>query len=125
MGWKRPRGQDGEGLKLYMIQVKYYFSYGNTSPSDKMSLYVVSNTEVIVKAYKPLVLFYVFFVLSVILFLTFTFSHEGMTDLIALLNTLVDSKGRILIPGIYDTVANLTEEERKLYDSIDFVMVGD
>lgn len=48
-----------------------------------------------------------------------------MTDLIALLNTLVDSKGRILIPGIYDTVANLTEEERKLYDSIDFVMVGD
>nr|XP_022301158.1 cytosolic non-specific dipeptidase-like isoform X1 [Crassostrea virginica] len=48
--------------------------------------------------------------------------HEGMTDLIALLNTLVDSKGRILIPGIYDTVANLTEEERKLYDSIDFVM---
>lgn len=107
-----------------MIQVKYYFSYGNTSPSDKMSLYVVSDTEVIVKAYKLLVLFYVFFV-SVILFVTFTFSHEGMTDLIALLNTLVDSKGRILIPGIYDTVANLTEEERKLYDSIDFVMVGD
>lgn len=108
-----------------MIQVKYYFSYANTSPSDKMSLYVVSDTKVIVNAYKPLVLFYVFFVLSVILFVTFTFSHEGMTDLIALLNTLVDSKGRILIPGIYNTVANLTEEERKLYDSIDFVMVRD
>ncbi|XP_062609502.1 cytosolic non-specific dipeptidase-like [Saccostrea cucullata] len=43
-----------------------------------------------------------------------------MADLIALLNTLVDSKGKILIPGIYDSVAKLTEEEKKLYEPIDF-----
>ncbi|XP_074841968.1 beta-Ala-His dipeptidase [Carettochelys insculpta] len=46
--------------------------------------------------------------------------HEPMTDLIALLGSLVDSAGRILIPGIYDDVAVLTEEEKKLYESIDF-----
>lgn len=46
--------------------------------------------------------------------------HEGMADLIAILDTLVDNKGRILIPGIYDSVAKLTEEEKKLYEPIDF-----
>ncbi|XP_052699358.1 cytosolic non-specific dipeptidase-like isoform X1 [Crassostrea angulata] len=46
--------------------------------------------------------------------------YEGMADLIALLDTLVDNKGRILIPGIYDSVAKLTEEEKKLYEPIDF-----
>ncbi|XP_061178072.1 cytosolic non-specific dipeptidase-like [Saccostrea echinata] len=46
--------------------------------------------------------------------------HEGMADLIALLSTLVDSKGHILIPGIYDSVAKLTEEEKKMYEPIDF-----
>ncbi len=50
-------------------------------------------------------------------------SHESMVDLVALLNELVDSKGKILIPGIYDSVAPLTEEEKKLYESIDFDMV--
>ena len=33
--------------------------------------------------------------------------------------SLVDSSGHILIPGIYDQVAPLTEEERKLYKAID------
>ncbi|KAM4688465.1 beta-Ala-His dipeptidase-like [Discoglossus pictus] len=46
--------------------------------------------------------------------------HEAMTDLIALLAGLVDSSGHILIPGIYDDVAPLTEEERALYKDIDF-----
>uniref|UniRef100_A0A8C8RCV4 Carnosine dipeptidase 1 n=2 Tax=Pelusios castaneus TaxID=367368 RepID=A0A8C8RCV4_9SAUR len=46
--------------------------------------------------------------------------HEPMTDLIALLGSLVDTSGRILIPGIYDDVASLTEEEKKLYESIEF-----
>ncbi|NXT81474.1 CNDP1 dipeptidase, partial [Zapornia atra] len=46
--------------------------------------------------------------------------HEPMTDLIALLDSLVDPTGRIQIPGIYDSVAALTEEEKKLYESIEF-----
>jgi nonspecific dipeptidase len=49
--------------------------------------------------------------------------HESMVDLVALLNELVDSKGKILVPGIMDTVAGLTDEERKLYESIDFCPV--
>ncbi|XP_067393612.1 beta-Ala-His dipeptidase isoform X2 [Emydura macquarii macquarii] len=46
--------------------------------------------------------------------------NEPMTDLIALLDSLVDTSGRILIPGIYDDVASITEEEKKLYESIEF-----
>ncbi|KAL9870721.1 beta-Ala-His dipeptidase isoform 2-T9 [Geothlypis trichas] len=46
--------------------------------------------------------------------------HEPLLDLIALLDSLVDSTGHILIPGIYDSVAALTEEERNLYESIEF-----
>uniref|UniRef100_A0A5S6QXM0 M20_dimer domain-containing protein n=1 Tax=Trichuris muris TaxID=70415 RepID=A0A5S6QXM0_TRIMR len=46
--------------------------------------------------------------------------HEAMTDLIYLLDQLVDSKGKILIPGIYDQVAPLTEQERQHYSTIDF-----
>ncbi|KFP88521.1 Beta-Ala-His dipeptidase, partial [Apaloderma vittatum] len=46
--------------------------------------------------------------------------HEPMMDLIALLDSLVDPTGRIQIPGIYDSIADLTEEERKLYESIEF-----
>ncbi|XP_068788150.1 beta-Ala-His dipeptidase isoform X5 [Struthio camelus] len=46
--------------------------------------------------------------------------HEPMTDLIALLDSLVDPTGYIRIPGIYDGVAVLTEEEKKLYESIEF-----
>nr|XP_029521318.1 cytosolic non-specific dipeptidase-like [Oncorhynchus nerka] len=45
-----------------------------------------------------------------------------MTDLIALLGSLVDTKGKILVPGMYEEVANVTEE-KKLYEKIDFDMV--
>jgi nonspecific dipeptidase len=46
--------------------------------------------------------------------------HEGMPDLIYLLNSLVDVNGKILVPGVMDLVAPLTKEEEKLYESIDF-----
>uniref|UniRef100_A0A2K6ETB9 Carnosine dipeptidase 1 n=1 Tax=Propithecus coquereli TaxID=379532 RepID=A0A2K6ETB9_PROCO len=45
--------------------------------------------------------------------------NEPMADLVALLGSLVDSSGHILIPGIYDHVASLTEEEKNIYKSID------
>ncbi|XP_074942259.1 beta-Ala-His dipeptidase [Phalacrocorax aristotelis] len=48
--------------------------------------------------------------------------HEPLMDLIALLDSLVDATGRIQIPGIYDSVAALTEEEKKLYESIEFAV---
>ena len=47
-----------------------------------------------------------------------------MTDLINLMASLVDNKGKILIPGINDSVAALHDEEAKLYESIDFDMVS-
>jgi hypothetical protein len=43
-----------------------------------------------------------------------------MVDLVAVLNELVDARGKILIPGIYDSVRALTDEEKSLYESIDF-----
>lgn len=46
-----------------------------------------------------------------------------MADVIAILGTLVDVNGRILIPGINDTVAPVTEDERSSYDPIDFDLV--
>ncbi|KAJ8734765.1 hypothetical protein PYW08_014015 [Mythimna loreyi] len=46
--------------------------------------------------------------------------HEAMTDLIYLMNELVDKNGKIHIDGIYDSVAPLTENEKKLYTNIDF-----
>ncbi|XP_027506628.1 beta-Ala-His dipeptidase-like [Corapipo altera] len=46
--------------------------------------------------------------------------HEPLMDLIALLDSLVDPTGHIQIPGIYDSIAALREEERKLYKSIEF-----
>ena len=48
------------------------------------------------------------------------FRHEAMADLIYMMNTLVDNKGNILIPGIMDDVAPVTDEESATYDSIDF-----
>ena len=62
--------------------------------------------------------------LSKYLYSLFIFSHEGMTDLIALLGSLVDANGRIKVPGVYDSVAELTSEEEKLYGPIDFSMVS-
>ncbi|XP_071957141.1 cytosolic non-specific dipeptidase-like [Antedon mediterranea] len=46
--------------------------------------------------------------------------HEAMADVIALLNTLVDVNGKILVPGVTDTVAELTPEEKAKYEAIDF-----
>ncbi|XP_032149645.1 cytosolic non-specific dipeptidase [Sapajus apella] len=48
--------------------------------------------------------------------------HEAMTDLVLLMGSLVDKRGNILIPGINEAVAAVTEEEHKLYDDIDFDM---
>lgn len=45
---------------------------------------------------------------------------EPMTDLVQVMALLVDSQGKILIPGIAEMVAPLTEEEDKLYDPIDY-----
>ncbi|KAF3933110.1 Aminoacylase-1 [Dactylella cylindrospora] len=47
---------------------------------------------------------------------------EPMTDLVNILRTLVDNKGTILIDGIYDQVAPLTEAEVARYQNIDFEM---
>lgn len=50
-----------------------------------------------------------------------TFSrHEAMTDLIYLLNTLVDKDGKITICGIYNEVAPLTDKEKEIYSKIHF-----
>jgi nonspecific dipeptidase len=46
--------------------------------------------------------------------------HEGMTDLVQLMASLVDSQGKILVPGVYDTVDPLTPEEAANYPTIDF-----
>lgn len=45
---------------------------------------------------------------------------EPMTDLVKVLSTLVDSQGNILIDGIKEQVAPLTEKENSLYDEIDY-----
>ncbi|RMZ91815.1 hypothetical protein DV736_g941, partial [Chaetothyriales sp. CBS 134916] len=49
-------------------------------------------------------------------------AHEPMTDLVAVLTQLVDSNGKILIPGINEMVAPLTDEEKKLYGPIAYTM---
>lgn len=43
-----------------------------------------------------------------------------MSDLISMLDTLVDKNGQLLVDGIYDQVIPETEEERKSYESISF-----
>lgn len=45
-----------------------------------------------------------------------------MTDLIQVFAKLVEPSGKILIPGIYDNVAKLTEKEQALYKNIEFQM---
>ncbi len=37
--------------------------------------------------------------------------HEPMTDLITIMSKLVDSAGRILVPGAYDGVGAASQEE--------------
>eukprot|EP01083_Nonionella_stella_P082614 228044_1 len=47
--------------------------------------------------------------------------HEAMTNLIHLMASLVEpGTGKILVDGIMDDVDPVTEEERKLYESIEF-----
>jgi len=47
---------------------------------------------------------------------------EPMTDLVRLLATLVDNKGKVQIPGLNELVAPLTDEEKELYTDISFEM---
>lgn len=49
-------------------------------------------------------------------------THEPMTDLVSLLGRLVDTQGKILIPGINEMVAPLTEDEKALYGPISYTM---
>ncbi|XP_005092269.1 cytosolic non-specific dipeptidase isoform X1 [Aplysia californica] len=46
--------------------------------------------------------------------------YEAMNDLIYLMSQLADVEGQILVPGVYDSVRELTEEEEKTYGPIDF-----
>uniref|UniRef100_A0A669D0Q2 Cytosolic non-specific dipeptidase n=1 Tax=Oreochromis niloticus TaxID=8128 RepID=A0A669D0Q2_ORENI len=46
-----------------------------------------------------------------------SFNHAFVTSCTG---SLVDKRGKILVPGIYDSVAPLTAEEQKLYEKIDF-----
>jgi len=48
--------------------------------------------------------------------------HEAMNDLIALMASLIDAKGKIQIPGIYESVAPVSKEEESSYDPIDFCL---
>jgi len=46
--------------------------------------------------------------------------HEPMTDLIQLMSRLVTPQGEILIPGVDDLVAPLTQQEKARYDRLDY-----
>ncbi|TPX30487.1 hypothetical protein SmJEL517_g05947 [Synchytrium microbalum] len=48
--------------------------------------------------------------------------HEPMTDLFALMSKLVTPDGTILIPGIMDSVAPVTQSEKELYKVLDFTL---
>lgn len=43
-----------------------------------------------------------------------------MTDLVMLLSKLVDSKGNILIPGVDDMVTPALDDERAIYEKLDY-----
>jgi Cys-Gly metallodipeptidase DUG1 len=49
-------------------------------------------------------------------------AQEPMTDLVRVLGTLVDTDGKIQIPGIMEQVAPVTADEETLYDDIAFTM---
>ncbi len=51
---------------------------------------------------------------------TWLLLSAAMADLIAMMNTLVDEKGNILVEGLSDTVAPVTKEELESYKNIDF-----
>ncbi|KAI8781280.1 cytosolic non-specific dipeptidase [Biomphalaria glabrata] len=46
--------------------------------------------------------------------------HEAMNDVIAIMSSLTDVNHKILIPGIYDDVEELTDAELQTYEPIDF-----
>ncbi|KAJ1944849.1 hypothetical protein GGF37_001997 [Kickxella alabastrina] len=50
--------------------------------------------------------------------------HEPMVDLVHLLSKLVDTNGRIQIPGIYDQVMPVTDEEELTYENLEFSHVA-
>lgn len=43
----------------------------------------------------------------------------GLASRVCRAGSLVDASGRILVPGIYDHVAPVTDEEREMYKAID------
>lgn len=45
---------------------------------------------------------------------------EPMVDLVQVLSSLVNSRGQILVKGVDEMVAPLTEKEKKLYEDIDY-----
>jgi Cys-Gly metallodipeptidase DUG1 len=49
-------------------------------------------------------------------------AQEPMTDLVRVLASLVDTHGKIQIPGVYDMVAPVTEEEKAIYKDISYTM---
>ena len=49
-------------------------------------------------------------------------AQEPMTDLVRVLGSLVDTNGKIQIPGINEMVAPLSEEEKSLYNGISYSM---
>jgi nonspecific dipeptidase len=46
--------------------------------------------------------------------------HEAITDLVHIFNSLVNTCGNILIPGVNDSVRELTDEEAATYEPIQF-----
>lgn len=48
------------------------------------------------------------------------YRHDGMSDLCWLLSQLTEVDGTIKIDGLKDMVAPVTDEERELYEKIDF-----
>ncbi|KAJ9077866.1 hypothetical protein DSO57_1012689 [Entomophthora muscae] len=48
--------------------------------------------------------------------------HEPMTDLIHILGKLVSCDGKIMVPGIMNQVAPVTEEEESSYNGLEFSM---
>jgi len=49
-------------------------------------------------------------------------AQEPMTDLVRVMASLVDTNGKILVPGINEMVAPVTNEEKSLYKDIAFTM---
>ena len=50
--------------------------------------------------------------------------HEAMVDCVSVLSKLVDTKGKILIPGINEPVVPMTEEEKKVWTLFNYTFGG-